>query len=407
MTRKPNTIKEVNLVVINPVGRAGSVLMQSLFDGHPRLVTLPYHGQIYHRIPERIEDIDAYFKVFLGDHPALFDSSKGFFGLIGVCVTQKFGAEGNQDIVLNVETFVRAVKQVLKECDVDHLNVARREFFSAIHFAYLMCLGIQDWREITHIVYHPHGNDEWDVLLDDFPDLFYIAMTRDPRQDWESWRKVVAFRANSTVEELSPLELLSTASSFSHDAFLLSKTAPRIKRNQFLAVDLNELHRLNSIAMHLIFRWLEIEFDNRVLSSTFGGLLWGGNAADRVAVNGLDPARSKYSWHQNLSEHEGVLLSTMLVGAIKWLGYENDWVLSHDRVSFTDYLNFPKYLLQWNRDHLENGHFARKTLTETWGSRGAMRKMHKEQSQLLQKPSPRSLAFLVTEQSKIPLMGSD
>ena len=141
-----------------------------------------------------------------------------------------------------------------------------------------------------------------------------------------------------------------------------SKTAPRIKRNQFLAVDLNELHRLNSIAMHLIFRWLEIEFDDRVLSSTFGGLLWGGNAADRVSVNGLDPARSKYLWHQNLSEHEGVLLSTMLVGAIKWLGLKTLDTKSRSS-EFYGLSQFSKIPFAMDRDHLENGHFARKTLT--------------------------------------------
>ena len=152
--------------------------MQSLFDGHPRLVTLPYHGQIYHRIPERIEDIDAYMKVFLGDHPALFDSSKGFFGLIGVCNPEIRCRRQSRYCIECRDICQSCEAGPERECDVDHLNVARREFFSAIHFAYLMCLGIQDWREITHIVYHPHGNDEWDVLLDDFR---FILYRHDPR----------------------------------------------------------------------------------------------------------------------------------------------------------------------------------------------------------------------------------
>ena len=96
-------LKKINLIVIHPVGRAGSIFLQSLFDNHSSVIGFPSFGSIFLKIKEVINNFDEEVDLFIKNNLSIFDSSKGYFGHVNFNVSGKFGKKGNQDIHVDKE----------------------------------------------------------------------------------------------------------------------------------------------------------------------------------------------------------------------------------------------------------------------------------------------------------------
>ena len=94
-------IDDMTLIVIHPVGRSGSVFLQSLLDSHRDILMFPSFGPIYTKIPEVVMDIAGFADEFVSSNRHLFDSSEGYFGWGTSFVAGKFGKNGTKD--LNVD----------------------------------------------------------------------------------------------------------------------------------------------------------------------------------------------------------------------------------------------------------------------------------------------------------------
>ena len=57
--------KKINLIVIHPVGRAGSTFLQSLFDNHSSVIMFPSFGSIFLKINEVINNFDEELDKFI------------------------------------------------------------------------------------------------------------------------------------------------------------------------------------------------------------------------------------------------------------------------------------------------------------------------------------------------------
>lgn len=315
--------QDVNLIMITPHGRSGSLFLQSLFDGHPQLVTIPDISLNYQLDTETL-DVEKYIDNFLKNNPQIVDSSQGYLGQIGTNVTKLFGFEGKNNLWHDAQLLKERVLARLRLSKSDHgQRISRKKFWIDFHFAYAEMLGM-DVRKIKYIVFHQHDYRTFShqSALDDFPNMFYFAMIRDPREDWNSWKKVLELRKGSLSKLTYRYDLYANVRQYSRYIAGLYDFSQNFKTRHLVTIDLNKFHLKNHCAMEAISRLLEIDFKPSLLLSTFNGQMWSGNSADRTAITGFDLTKSALKWKIDLQQSEALLIERMLSSEIKFLGYE-------------------------------------------------------------------------------------
>ncbi len=324
-----NLLANINLVAAMAYGRAGSLLIQSLFDNHPNVLTLPHLGPMYSLLPESIDDPDRHIDWFIARFPAIFDTSRGgYFSDSNEFVAAKFGPNGDEDLCVSSTDFKAKLLGLAKEhfaIDVDR-PMSRKEFFVLVHLAYGLCVRSLDVTEIRYIFYHTHTylHDEWKNMLEDFPQLYFIGMTRDPRQDWASWKKIHASRMQRDVADVPPICLFLSEYYYSKSSYELSVLIEKLKHNHIRIIDLEKLHVLNKKAMTRLCDWLNIEFDECLLKSTFNGRQWHGNAANGKRASSLNPNMTRDAWRNELPDRDLQLICVLVPGSIKYFGYDKE-----------------------------------------------------------------------------------
>ena len=158
-----------------------------------------------------------------------------------------------------------------------------------------------------------------DFLKLNYPNLYFLSLMRDFRETWLGWRQVV-LRRNSN-ENMNLYLSKSAISWYSRYVNLYN----RIINNEFKnvkIVDLNKLHSLENEGMKRICYFLNIEYCDIILNSTFGGKAWIGNASDEKNEKGLNKERAKYQWSLKLSSYDIEMLSIIFNDINFAFGYE-------------------------------------------------------------------------------------
>ena len=313
--------ESINCILVTPHGRSGSLFFQSLLDGHHQVVTFPSLAISY---PPKncIVDLVAELDEFITNHQDVFDSSKGYLGIPGERVTCLFGSGQNQHLYVDSMEFKRNALQVEFDSWVkEERPISRKDFVIGVHKAFARTIG-QDPSKIKYILIHAHNYDGFhDRALEDFPSLFYVAMSRDPREHWFSWDKVCAlrtgvgysasrifFRNNSIVEYAY----------FTHKLYLFSL---KLHHGQLRIIDLDRFHELNREAMVSLSDYFGIEFQDILLESTFLGQTWWGNSADRIPISGFDSKKKSHNWITKLTKEDESAISSALTEPIRMLNY--------------------------------------------------------------------------------------
>ena len=294
----------INLIVVHPFGRSGSIFVQSLLDGHKNILTLPHFGPIYNTISKRIVLSDPTqfkkeVKGFVSRHPDIFDTSKGYFGSGSSTVSGIFGENNDEHIITDTDLFKKRILNLKNLYFSDSLELSRKDFFILVYQSFFD-LGPENIKDIKYILYHPHDQHEIENLVKDFPNMFFVGMTRNPLSDWNSFKKVLAHRMDVKIENVPRLMALNNALRYAKETFSFFLLEQKIKNK--MMIDLIRLHKLNRKAMFKISEWLGIEFHESMLKSTFCGKLWAGNAANRLSYNTFD--KNKKDSYENLNEEE-------------------------------------------------------------------------------------------------------
>ncbi len=279
-------------------GRSGSVFLQSLFDGHPQVLTTPAtvlttyfefwstHGQ------EPLNDlIDRFCDCFA----TLFDSTADSTD----CRLNELGPGRNEKIQVDRGRFREMLEPLLRGSRVD-----RRRFFVAVHLAYALCLS----QEVEHkslLVYALHEPDDARRLRwfgEDFPDGKILLITRDPRAGYASFVRHLVTRQDLLLGPHAVVQrgrLLNIV--YAHAIDGPRRLATAIARARVRVVRLEDLHRDGSSTMRRTAAWLDVPFHASLLESTFNGMLWWGDIT-RPPLNGFsqqvfsDSWRSDYYW---------------------------------------------------------------------------------------------------------------
>lgn len=270
-----------DVVAIGYYGRSGSVFLQSLLDNHPNILMLPGtlllifpdFWSVYAHLPlqELISEFCNYFSPFFKIN-SLAQGGAWKDAMIYLNL-HKLGKNKDQTVEVNKDKFVQVLELILK-----NTILTRKSFFQAIHVAYTVALNRSQYLDDTRlplIVHQLHSlnatyKDTADLrihsLEKDFPNLKIIQMIREPAQALGSH-----FKHHHDINVFQ--------ASF-YDAFLKT-SCPSI------TVRLEDLHTCAEITLRKLAKWLEIDWNDSLLTSTFNGKQWW-NVKDSAQVSGFN-----------------------------------------------------------------------------------------------------------------------
>jgi len=149
-------------------------------------------------------------------------------------------------------------------------------------------------------------------------------MTRDARQDWASWKKIHSARMGRDASKIPPISLFLGAKYYADSCHSLSDFIGKLKAEHTRIIDLESFHVMNKAAMLHLCSWLEIDFDDVLMISTFNGQRWYGNAANLQKASSFNPTIKRDAWREELSDLEIDAINRLLPGTISYLHYEID-----------------------------------------------------------------------------------
>lgn len=304
-------LSHINLVLLVPHGRAGSYLIQSLFDGHEEVTMFPGAHNHYHLGLERFATNEDIARTFVAEHLHFFDSSRSYFS----STEAHPGDEVPELYNVNTEAFVRAFVHLLDRTGPRTDKTA----WLCAHLAFAQVRG-HDTSRVRYLFIHQHilSADLIAAYFRDFPDLYYIAPTRDIREEWSSCQKLVRRRYGTIRLFDQFLEFLKAASA-SRASMLTSHG--RCSGGHFKIIDLARLHLLQEDAMRQFASWLGISYDPALVESTIMGVPWLGNASDGKPIAGFDRDRARSKYREVLDPTEQELAEFFFDGVIEALGY--------------------------------------------------------------------------------------
>jgi hypothetical protein len=306
-------------------GRSGSVFLQSLLDHHPEVSTFPATSvtggvggsHINHfLIPLDLFTWDQVVTQWPERFSILFDSTED----PTFCRLNELGPEKDESFTVNVGRFQQLLLELTKSIPCEP-----RSIFLATHLAWEGARG-RHFAEPPVIVHALHMPDRVMVpFCRAFPEAKHMLCVRNPIRTYASHFNHHLVRHSILMPEQSfwlngdnadyALSILRGAIS------AYGIIAANIATTSIRAVRLEDIHADPRMTMDRVCRWLGIQFDQTLLTSTFAGKLhWG----DRSIPHKTGPSvsASSYDWRQDYYWHDVVLLERLFLRRMRGYGYE-------------------------------------------------------------------------------------
>lgn len=351
-----NCFKINEVIAIVYYGRSGSVFLQSLLDNHPQLLMFPGTALIlyahfwkdYSNLPKTdlLEKFCEYFASFFDVNA---DDQLGAWK----CPAKMLGFDKmgeKQDEIVGVD---RAVFLQVLDVILDN-NITSKSFFQAIHVAYAIALGrvdAMDCSRLPIIIYQLHTPDvvaRFSLLIKDFPKLKVMQMVREPLQTLGSH-----FKHHLLAENV-------LKSSYFH-AF------PHWP-NEAIAVRLEDLHTNSHATMEKIAHWLNIDWNDNLLHSTFDGKKWW-NVKGTDKISGFNKVIISKN-HNDLYYKMDIFRLKTLFGKRYFIwGYDNKLPPFWKKIFVFFLLLFPFKIemIGFKLQHEKNRIRAAKAILYSWG----------------------------------------
>lgn len=336
--KKKLQLEDINEVVsIHHYGRSGSFFLQSLLDSHPNILMIPGdYLMVFYLFWNNLEEkfgklidkkiiTEKFYEAFIFIFDAnlktnYFKWNSKFSGAFGK--RHNFDAMGeNGDKILGVDKdkFVFEIEEVLRTKE----TISRKDFFIAIHIAYYYALG-RNYDSFTNpkILFNPHTYeiDSYLELNEDFKIRKNICMVRDPIQSFGSHIKYVSKLTPMTIERL--LRIINQ--------MLYGGTINR-QINNTKSVRLEDIHNNPTNTLKMICKFLNIEWNECLLESTFDGYKWwNGKISERV--NGFSKNIISKKHEDIFSEYDKDRLRIVFDLKYKTWNYKNDLNITKDNI---------------------------------------------------------------------------
>jgi Flp pilus assembly protein TadD len=331
-------------------GRSGSLFLHSLFDGHPKLATLPgiyltgwFALDSWRRFSPNIAKPDwreHLVHTFAKEYKPLFDArcKQNVLGkpmgptpwLAQASGFMAMGPEGKQPFVVDEQTFSTTLLSLLKPLQ----SITSQFLFELVHRAFEIAIRGRagpSTQSDGHIFYHLHnpGGLETAHFLRHYPQARFLVAKRNPLQSLESWL-LVDPRIKSVTQYQDPDKregVKSMSRAWEHGvekimSMFLRLRLPSSGTNPHRGVKLEDVKRSPQSIIPQIAAWMGISDHPSMYESSFCGVqYWGPSSATTGAITGFDSKAIDKPTGQFLGPRDVVIFETLFWPFSSLYGY--------------------------------------------------------------------------------------
>ncbi len=298
---------KVNIVFLYAPGSTGSMLLHSLFDGHPQVLSLPGFFPYY-----------SFYEKYKNSRSIV----KSFFNM-KFLYTPHFDIRDEYSSHPDIQGYY--LKKILLKVFEDY-EISRKNLLLAMYFTYGVLSGF-DFNKLKTIFHHEHNfisRDHFEKeVLNDFPYIKPIFPVRNFFDMYLSAKKLLLSTSKNNPEEIKKAYI----SFFSVDliVFKMLKEILKLtkKYDNYKIVKFEHIHQNNEEILKELIEYMNIEYDECLQQSTFQGRLWWGNMPHN-ALNGTNPNYKEGNALKVLDNSEKYYITKLTKEIQENLGYKID-----------------------------------------------------------------------------------
>ena len=182
-------MRKLNLILMKPLGRSGSVFLHNLLDSHPEIITIPIYFPFYYfwSLIDTTKSIEK-----------IIDDYLNFSNLNFLFKASKHGISDELKIETNSgNTIFQINKSRYKEFILEEFyglkkneNSKRASILLALHLGYSKLMGGQANNERKYILLHEHYAYNYCFVKKDFPNFKDVVIYRNPYDSFSSYNKL-------------------------------------------------------------------------------------------------------------------------------------------------------------------------------------------------------------------------
>lgn len=319
------------MVLFQPIGRAGSLFVHSLIDGHPEVATTPavlikgFFGEgVWEGLCPSFEQSDwreTLIDRFCRRFAPLLDASShlpvpgnplgeplNVGRSLGLC---EMGAERTQVLRLDEQAFKAYLLSALAQDE----RISAPAFFRRVHEAYELALGRPTVKPV--LFFHIHNPDVSELAgcLVGNANVRFLNIVREPLQAIESWMRMCVVGRDQAEALLCGYQdaverLQLTLRQASHLAY---------ERYPSATIRLEDIKRNTDRALARLADWMGVSDHPVMRESTFGGLLY--EAPANAPVKGFETSNLDRKPGALFSEYDQRVMNLLLYPIAVQYGY--------------------------------------------------------------------------------------
>jgi len=326
------------VIIQTVMGRSGSMLVHSLFDGHPHILSYPGPINFYDTIAPDIANHQTDWQHSIKETLDAWNAIMKPYN-----IHKNLGPDGNDELNINNKTIIEEMARA-----TEGLKMDRRTLFLAVHYAVGVSLGrnLEDIRVIYEQEHTTLLTDEQvNCVRQDFANHKFLCITRDPRSNYLSivnWKKK---REQMNMDFWIKQKYTPGFHELMCCDWYVNFLA-LMNRNQtaFIILRLEDMQAGGAKYVQELVNLLGIQFHESLSTTTFGGYLWGGDSFS-TRQTGFRNSAAEEIWRKRLSKVKQAIIEKLLSDEIAALNYRFFFKRPH-------WANTMAWLLLpfWNRD---------------------------------------------------------
>lgn len=286
----------LNLIVISPLGRSGSFLIQSLFDGHPEVVCFSEVAQHWHHADS--------FRAAGQDIPAWLDAHPEFHD------GRSFAGE-DASMADALATWFRQRRPQFEDAfrlawDSLDDSAEERRLYVSLAVAWAIVRG-QDLDRLQYVVLQHHNNraiaGDMPAILRAFPDARILATCRHPIESGLSFLTLDRRTGHASFRNYCRNVRGWSVTCWRN----MEAVAAQLSDESHLRLlDLNSLHENPDEILHRLALWLGISDDPALHTSSVCDIPWLGNSADGAPIPTFEHKRAALIYPATIGTEKGL-----------------------------------------------------------------------------------------------------
>ncbi|WP_281018623.1 MULTISPECIES: sulfotransferase [unclassified Minwuia] len=286
----------LNLIVISPLGRSGSFLIQSLFDGHPEVVCFSEVAQHWHHADSfraAGQDISAW----LDAHPEFHDgrSFAGEDASMADALATWFRQRRPQ-----FEDAFRLAWETLND------SAEERRLYVSLAVAWAVVRG-QDLDRLRYVVLQHHNNraiaGDMPAILRAFPETRILATCRHPIESGLSFLTLDRRTGHASFRNYCRNVRGWSVTCWRN---MEAVAAQLSDESRLRLLDLNTLHEDPDGILRRLALWLGISDDPALHASSVCDIPWLGNSADGAPIPTFEHKRAALIYPATIGTQKGL-----------------------------------------------------------------------------------------------------